>query len=39
VASLGIAVEEDNWIARAFYRRSGFVPVASERFELRLSRH
>jgi ribosomal protein S18 acetylase RimI-like enzyme len=38
VASLGIAVEEGNWVARSFYRRSGFVPVAAERFELRLPR-
>jgi ribosomal protein S18 acetylase RimI-like enzyme len=37
--SLGIAVEEGNWAARSFYRRSGFVPIAPERFELRLPRH
>jgi ribosomal protein S18 acetylase RimI-like enzyme len=35
---LCIAVEEDNRPARSFYRRSGFVPVASELFELELGR-
>jgi ribosomal protein S18 acetylase RimI-like enzyme len=34
--TLAIVVEEDNWRARAFYRRMGFVPVAAELFELPL---
>jgi ribosomal protein S18 acetylase RimI-like enzyme len=37
--ALRIAVEESNWTARSFYRRSGFVPIGAERFELRLPRH
>jgi ribosomal protein S18 acetylase RimI-like enzyme len=37
-ARLQIVVEEDNWPARSFYRRSGFVPVERERFELVLPR-
>jgi ribosomal protein S18 acetylase RimI-like enzyme len=32
--SLQIVVERDNGPARSFYRRSGFVPVESELFEL-----
>jgi ribosomal protein S18 acetylase RimI-like enzyme len=31
---LGIVVEADNWPARAFYRRLGFVPVQPELVEL-----
>jgi ribosomal protein S18 acetylase RimI-like enzyme len=31
---LDIVVEEDNWPARAFYRRLGFVPVQPELVEL-----
>jgi ribosomal protein S18 acetylase RimI-like enzyme len=33
---LRIVVESDNWPAQRFYRRSGFVPVAEELFELAL---
>jgi ribosomal protein S18 acetylase RimI-like enzyme len=36
--TLRIVVEEDNRRARSFYRRSGFVPVAAELFELVLPR-
>jgi ribosomal protein S18 acetylase RimI-like enzyme len=32
--TLGIVVETDNWPARAFYRRLGFVPVQPELVEL-----
>jgi ribosomal protein S18 acetylase RimI-like enzyme len=32
--ALRIVVEEANWPARGFYRRSGFVPVEAELFEL-----
>jgi ribosomal protein S18 acetylase RimI-like enzyme len=32
--TLSIVVEDDNWRARAFYRRLGFVPVQSELVEL-----
>ena len=35
---LRIVVESDNWPAQRFYRRSGFVPVAEELFELALPR-
>jgi ribosomal protein S18 acetylase RimI-like enzyme len=35
---LRIVVESDNRPARGFYRRSGFVPVAEELFELALPR-
>lgn len=35
---LRIVVESDNWPAQRFYRRSGFVPVAEELFELGLPR-
>jgi ribosomal protein S18 acetylase RimI-like enzyme len=35
---LRIVVESDNWPAQSFYRRSGFVPVAEELFELALPR-
>jgi ribosomal protein S18 acetylase RimI-like enzyme len=37
--ALRIAVEERNWTARSFYRRSGFVPIGAERFELKLPRY
>jgi ribosomal protein S18 acetylase RimI-like enzyme len=37
-AALLIIVEEDNRVAQSFYRRSGFVPVAEELFELVLPR-
>jgi ribosomal protein S18 acetylase RimI-like enzyme len=33
---LRIVVEESNWRARTFYRRSGFVPVQTELMELLL---
>jgi [ribosomal protein S18]-alanine N-acetyltransferase len=36
--TLLIVVEADNWPARSFYRRSGFVPVGTELFELVLPR-
>jgi len=36
--SLQIVVEESNQRARSFYRRSGFVPVEAELFELVLPR-
>ncbi len=36
--SLQVVVEESNRQARSFYRRSGFVPVESELFELILPR-
>jgi ribosomal protein S18 acetylase RimI-like enzyme len=36
--SLQIVVEEDNQQARSFYRRSGFMPVEPELFELVLPR-
>ena len=36
--SLQIVVEESNQRARSFYRRSGFVPVEPELFELALPR-
>jgi ribosomal protein S18 acetylase RimI-like enzyme len=36
--SLRIVVEEDNWRARSFYGRSGFVPVDAELLELVLPR-
>jgi ribosomal protein S18 acetylase RimI-like enzyme len=32
--TLGIVVEDDNWRARAFYRRLGFVPIQPELVEL-----
>jgi GNAT superfamily N-acetyltransferase len=32
--SLQIVAEEDNWRARSFYSRSGFVPVEAELLEL-----
>jgi ribosomal protein S18 acetylase RimI-like enzyme len=32
--TLRIVVERDNWAAQSFYRRSGFVPVEAELFEL-----
>jgi ribosomal protein S18 acetylase RimI-like enzyme len=35
---LRIVVESDNMPAQSFYRRSGFVPVAEELFELALPR-
>lgn len=35
---LRIVVESDNWPAQRFYRRSGFVPVEEELFELGLPR-
>lgn len=34
--ALRVVVERDNGAARSFYRRSGFVPVESEIFELPL---
>ena len=36
--TLRVVVEEDNRAARSFYRRSGFVPVDTELFELILPR-
>jgi ribosomal protein S18 acetylase RimI-like enzyme len=36
--AIRIVVEQDNWRARSFYLRSGFVPVASELVELVLPR-
>jgi len=36
--SLRVVVEESNHPARSFYRRSGFVPVEPELFELTLPR-
>ena len=36
--SLRVMAEEDNWRARGFYRRSGFVPVEPELMELVLPR-
>ena len=37
-SSLRVVVEEDNWRARGFYRRSGFAPVEPELMELVLPR-
>jgi ribosomal protein S18 acetylase RimI-like enzyme len=37
-SSLQVVVERDNGPARSFYRRSGFVPVEDELFELVLPR-
>jgi ribosomal protein S18 acetylase RimI-like enzyme len=34
--TLDIVVEADNWRARSFYRRLGYVPVQTELFELTL---
>jgi ribosomal protein S18 acetylase RimI-like enzyme len=34
--TLDIVVEADNWRARSFYRRLGYVPVQAELFELTL---
>jgi ribosomal protein S18 acetylase RimI-like enzyme len=34
--TLDIVVEVDNWRARSFYRRLGYVPVQTELFELTL---
>lgn len=34
--TLNIVVEADNWRARSFYRRLGYVPVQTELFELTL---
>jgi ribosomal protein S18 acetylase RimI-like enzyme len=36
--SLQVVAEEDNWRARSFYRRSGFVPVEPELMQLVLPR-
>jgi ribosomal protein S18 acetylase RimI-like enzyme len=38
VQTLQIVVEESNWRARSFYRRSGFVPIEAELLELVLPR-
>ena len=34
--ALDVVVEVDNWRARSFYRRLGYVPVQTELFELTL---